>query len=307
MKKTRNKHGPDIDIGLRMGWPRGPAVITGEPPPEVDVGALSHIPGNGWSRYYGYRNGVPSVVPDKDRHCELRAGPPDKVATRGDPPGERRRSEMKAAPPGIPKGATMVQSERRPLTRMVSFRWLSEPLDHRGNGWNYGGSSIRAAVPRPSSLVPDNERQNKLGAVPKAFITLRRTGESPPGNVKELSINYIDSTARNNMPARGRLEVGDLKDKYWLTATTVPCFSNKKARKDAKTQRDAKMDIGFWESVWMYGESSIGAAVPRPSTLVPWNWMYGECSLGAAVPRPSPLVPKCITIETIENLKYLNN
>lgn len=37
MRNAKNKHGPDIDIGIRMGWPRGPAIITGEPPPGMKI------------------------------------------------------------------------------------------------------------------------------------------------------------------------------------------------------------------------------------------------------------------------------
>ena len=79
MQKAKNKHGPDIDIGLRMGWPRGPAIITGEPPPWI----------------------------------KIRYGPPDIVATCGDSEAKRKRGRPRdfvmlrrigESPPKIVKG-----------------------------------------------------------------------------------------------------------------------------------------------------------------------------------------------------------
>lgn len=271
MKKTKNKHGPDIDIGLRMGWPRGPAFITGEPPPWI----------------------------------KIRYGPPDKVATRGDPDVFARGPDT-VWPQGIPKG------EKRKRGR------------------------------------------------PRDFVMLRRIGESPPKIVKGKNINYIDFKSQSNyrltaiaMPKRlqildCRLQIARKDEKARKDGNARGDENARKekiarkdeiARKDAMTQRDAEMNFGYdkWmvsttldhrESFWMYGESLIGAAVPRPLALVPDDpmvstlplkerdrlldhrrdlWMYGECSLGAAVPRPLTLVPFSKNNESIKYLKTLNN
>jgi hypothetical protein len=152
----------------------------------------------------------------------------------------------------------------------------------------------------------------------RAFITQRRTGESPPGIVKELTMNNIDSSARSKLPARGRLNHGVLKDIYCLTANFMPERMEKKPRKDAETQRYAM--IGFLDrmvssrllsgslnhrgKLLEMGRKLTGSIVPRsllrPSSPVPWNeWMYEESSLRAAVPRPPSLVPLQTTINLI--------
>ena len=186
MQKAKNKHGPDIDIGLRMGWPRGPAIITGEPPPWI----------------------------------KIRYGPPDIVAARGDPEAKRRRSRPEAfitlrrigeSPPKIVKGKNInyidfkshsnyrltaiampkrlqildcrlqiarkdekARKEKKARKDAMTQRdaemnfgydkWMvSTTLDHRESFWMYGESLIGAAVPsfaialagRPRPLVPE--------------------------------------------------------------------------------------------------------------------------------------------------------
>lgn len=156
MHKARNKHGPDTATGIRMGWPRGPAYITGEPP----------------------------------QWMESRYGPPCSAASRGDPPGERWRSGTgkRDGPDGFARGPD--------------------------NVW-------------PPGILKSEKRRRWR---PRDFVTLRRTGESPPGIVNKQIINNIDSTVRSRLPARrcaepveaGRLKHGVLKDIYCLTARGMP-------------------------------------------------------------------------------------
>jgi hypothetical protein len=167
MHKARNKHGPDTATGIRMGWPRGPAYITGEPPPwmEIRYGPPSHVP-------------CPSsLVPQMER---WRSG----TGKRDGPDGFARGPD-KVWPPGI------LKSEKR-------RRWR-----------------------------------------PRDFVTLRRTGESPPGIVNKQIINNIDSTVRSRLPARGRLKHGEIKDNFCLTARGMPEQIIKKPRRDAIPRKPA--------------------------------------------------------------------
>ncbi len=135
---------------------------------------------------------------------EIRYGPPRTVASRGDPPGERWRS---------------------------------------GTGKRDGPHGFARGPDKvwPPGILKSEKRRRWR---PRDFITLRRTGESPPGIVKRLTMNHIDSPARNKLPARGRLKHGVLKDNYGLTATTMPKRMEKKPRKDAETQRYATIGFG---------------------------------------------------------------
>lgn len=113
---------------------------------------------------------------------EIRYGPPCTVASRGDPPGERWRS---------------------------------------GTGKRDGPHGFARGPDKvwPPGILKSEKRRRWR---PRDFITLRRTGESPPGIVKRLTMNHIDSPARNKLPARGRLKHGVLKDNYGLTARGMP-------------------------------------------------------------------------------------
>ena len=213
MHKAKNKHGPDTDVGIRRALARAAEVTPGKHPP--------------W--------------------MEIRYGPQCTEASRGDPPGERCRTGTgkrdgpgeftrgpdKIWPPGIPEGESQGRSDKvewelRPCTRMVSTT-----LDHREK-WKSKDRSQRVlplVSPSPCLHVPQIERRCELRAKPRDIITKRRTGESPPGIVNRITINNIDSSARIFLPARGRLEVGEFKDNYCLTATTMFCCKGEMSSK----------------------------------------------------------------------------
>ncbi len=196
MHKTRNKHGPDTDVGIRRTLARAAEVIAGQPPP--------------W--------------------MEIRYGPPCSAASRGDPPGERWRSGKGYAGmrPLVPKspGPLVPQKERQCELRAAP-PGIPEGQKRRRSDEVYSG--LRPLVPKsPGLLVSQVERQCLLRAAPRDFVTLRQPDESPPGIVKRLIVNNIDSSARSKLPARGRLKHGVLKDIYWLTATTMHCCESKK-------------------------------------------------------------------------------
>jgi hypothetical protein len=171
MHKTRNKHGPDTDVGIRRTLARAAEVIAGQPPP--------------W--------------------MEIRYGPPCSAASRGDPPGERWRS---------------------------------------GTG-KRDGPAVFARGPDkvwPPGILKSEKRRRWR---PRDFVTLGQPDESPPGIVKRLIINNIDSSARSKLPARrcaepveaGRLKQGFLKDIYCLTATPMCCCEREKSVRPASCEK----------------------------------------------------------------------
>ena len=144
MHKAKNKHGPDTDMGIRRALARAAEVNPGKHPP--------------W--------------------MEIRYGPPCKVASRGDPPGERWRT---------------------------------------GTG-KRDGPAVFACGPDkiwpPGILKSEKRRRSR----PRDFVTIGQPDESPPGIVNKLTINNIDSSARSRLPTRRHLKQGILKDIYCLTA-----------------------------------------------------------------------------------------
>ena len=139
----------------------------------------------------------------------------------------------------------------------------------------------------------------------RAFITQRRTGESPPGIVKELTMNNIDSSARSKLPARGRLKHGVFKDNYCLTANFMPERMEKKPRKDAETQRYAM--IGFLDR--MVSSRLLSGSLNHRGKLLE----MGRKLTGSIVPRsllrPSSPVPRPFSNnnESFNQLTTLNN
>jgi hypothetical protein len=198
---------------------------------------------------------------------EIRYGPPSLVPrpTSLVPQMERWRSGIgySGLPSHVPRPSSLFQEERQRL--------------------------LRATVPRPSSLVPQKERRWR----PRDFVTLRRTGESPPGIVKELTMNNIDSTVRSKLPARGRLNHGVFKDIYCLTANFMPERMEKKPRKDAETQRYAM--IGFLDRM-VSSRLLSGSLNHRGKLLEMGRKLTGSCRpsfpFASLVPRPPSLVPR---------------
>ncbi len=68
----------------------------------------------------------------------------------------------------------------------------------------------------------EKRRQKRWQRQWRSTIVERRTGESPPGNVKELIMNYIDSAARSRLPARGHLLHGVLMADFGLMGGVCP-------------------------------------------------------------------------------------
>jgi hypothetical protein len=193
MHKARNKHGPDTATGIRMGWPRGPAYITGEPPP--------------W--------------------MEIRYGPPCSAASRGDPPGERWRSGTgySGLPSHVPRWPLSVVEVPTSLVPQME-RWRSGTGKRDGpDGFARGPDKVW-----PPGILKSEKRRRWR---PRDFVTLGQPDESPPGIVNKQIINNIDSTVRSRLPARGRLKHGVLKDIYCLTARGMPEQIIKKPRRDA--------------------------------------------------------------------------
>ncbi len=204
------------------------------------------------------RYGPPSLVP---RPTSLVPRPTSLVPrpTSLVPQMERWRSGIgySGLPSHVPRPSSLFQEERQRL--------------------------LRATVPRPTSLVPQKERRWR----PLDFVTLRRTGESPPGIVKELTMNNIDSSARSKLPARGRLNHGVLKDIYCLTANFMPERMEKKPRKDAETQRYAM--IGFLDRM-VSSRLLSGSLNHRGKLLEMGRKLTGSCRpsfpFASLVPRP---------------------
>jgi hypothetical protein len=72
----------------------------------------------------------------------------------------------------------------------------------------------------------------------RSTIVEGRAGESPPGIVKELIMNNIDSTARIRLPARGRLTDGVLMADFGLMGGVCNEVTYDLVEKDKGTRGD---------------------------------------------------------------------
>ncbi|KAF0199258.1 MAG: hypothetical protein FD170_3922 [Bacteroidetes bacterium] len=83
----------------------------------------------------------------------------------------------------------------------------------------------------------------------RSTIVEGRTGESPPGNVKELIMNYIDSAARSRLPARGHLLHGDLMADFGLMGGVCPEVERSRDRRRLGTKEGRGTKLGTRDEV----------------------------------------------------------
>ena len=83
----------------------------------------------------------------------------------------------------------------------------------------------------------------------RSTIVEGRAGESPPGNVKELIMNYIDSAARSRLPARGHLLHGVLMADFGLMGGVCPEVERSRDRRRQGTKEGRGTKLGSRDEV----------------------------------------------------------
>lgn len=172
MHKTKNKHGPDIDIGV---WYMALLRHSTEASGDSDAGRTARAG----------PDGVGIMIPPR-KHGEIDA--------RGDP----RES--------VPAATSCNALERAKAEKRRQRQWRST-------------------------------------------IVERRTGESPPGNVKELIMNYIDSAARSRLPARGHLLHGVLMADFGLMGGVCTEVERSRDRRRLGTKEGRGTKLGTRDEV----------------------------------------------------------
>ncbi len=110
--------------------------------------------------------------------------------------------------------------------------WISTVTDARGDPRDGPANPYRKAR-EPASA--EQRRQYHR----RSTIAEEPNGESPPGVLKRLTMNHIDSAVRSRLPARGRLKHGEIKDNFCLKARGMPEQIIKKTRRDAIPRKPA--------------------------------------------------------------------
>ena len=93
--------------------------------------------------------------------------------------------------------------------------WISTVTDARGDPRDGPANPYRKAR-EPASA--EQRRQYHR----RSTIAEEPNGESPPGVLKRLTMNHIDSAARSRLPARGHLQTRELKAVFGLMGEVCP-------------------------------------------------------------------------------------